>query len=225
MNPRNFLPANDWQFLQWTTNFLTVLTKNLTRLGFLEEVYQELEGLFATFKVKLDLADAPETRTKSAVQAKNDARKALERRLRECVAEYLTNNHLLTDVDRDNLGLPIHDTKPTSPPLPTDMPQGEVGTGTQQQQHIRVKSGTLTGVGKPPKVHGVEVWRKVGGEPLTDDSEYSFVCLSTRTAIVLEFPLTGYGQDGLFPFPVGELPQSARRPLERKLRERCYTVE
>jgi hypothetical protein len=43
-------------------------------------------------------------------------------------------------------------------------------------------------------MHGVEVWRKVGGEPQTDDSEYSFVCLSTCTAIVLEYPLTDTGK-------------------------------
>jgi hypothetical protein len=132
MNPRSFLPANDRQFLQRTTNFLAVPAKNPTRLKFPEEVHQEPETHSATFKKKPDPADAPETRTRSAIQAKKDARKALERPLREYVAEYLTHNHLLTDADRDNLRLPTHDTKPTPPPLPTDMPQGEVATATHQ---------------------------------------------------------------------------------------------
>jgi hypothetical protein len=194
MGGTNFIPRQDADFLRWQTNFLTVLGKNLTRLGFPNETYQELLGLSTTFSDDFTLADSPETRTKATVQMKNDARKALEQRLRETIAEYLTHNHLLTDADRDNMGLPIHDTKLTMTPLPTDMPVGEVGTGTRQQHYIRVKSGTLTGEGKPPKVHGVEVWRKVGGEPPADDSEYTFVCMSTRTAIVIDYPLTDTGK-------------------------------
>ncbi|MDR0348889.1 MAG: hypothetical protein LBH90_05270 [Tannerella sp.] len=190
----DFMPYKDSDLLRWATNFLAVLFKIMAQVEFSETVYQELLGLLNTYREKLSLADAPETRTKATVQAKNDARKILKRRLRASIAEYLTHNHLLTDADRDNLGLPVYDTKPTPAPLPTDMPAGEVDTSTHQQHRIRVKSGTLTGKTKPQKVHGYEVWRKIGGNPPADDSEYTYVCLSTRSLTVIDYPLTDVGK-------------------------------
>jgi hypothetical protein len=200
MGKIDFMPRKDADFLRWAVNFLTVLGKIKTRVEFPQPVYEELQELLKTFKEKLDLADAPETRTKAAVQTKNDARKALAGRLRQTIAEYLTHNHLLTDADRDNLGLPIHDTKPTPSPIPTDMPVGEVDTSTHQQHRVLVKAGTLTGKTKPPKVHGFEVWRKVGGEPPADDSEYTYVCLSTRSLLVIDYPLTDVGKTVYYRF-------------------------
>ncbi|MDR0349449.1 MAG: hypothetical protein LBH90_08180 [Tannerella sp.] len=200
MRGNDFIPRKDTDFLQWTTNFLAVLFKIMMQLEFPATVYQELQALLDTFKEKFSLAEAPETRTKATVQAKNDARKVLERQLRERIAEYLTHNHLMSDADRDNLGLPVRDTKPTPAPLPTDMPVGEVDTSTHQQHRIRVKSGTLTGKTKPPKVYGVEVWRKVGGEPPADDSGYTYVCLATRSPIVINYPLSDVGKTVYYRF-------------------------
>jgi hypothetical protein len=44
------------------------------------------------------------------------------------------------------------------------------------------------------------MWRKVGGEPPADDSEYTFVCLSTRTAIAADYPLTDTGKTVYYRF-------------------------
>ncbi|MDR0348887.1 MAG: hypothetical protein LBH90_05260 [Tannerella sp.] len=194
MSGINFIPRKNIDFLRWVTNFLAVLIKILERVGFPKEVYDELLELSNTFEEKFELSDAPETRTRATVQMRNDARKALEPELRKYIAEYLTHNHLLTDADRNNLRLPVHDMKPTPAPIPTDMPAGEVVTTTHQQHRIRVKSGTLTGKVKPLKVYGYEVWRKVGGEPPADDSEYTYFCLSTRSMTVIDYPMTDVGK-------------------------------
>jgi hypothetical protein len=134
------------------------------------------------------------------VQGKNDARKALKKAIRLAVKEYLSYNHLVTNGDRDNLGLPIHDVKPTPSPMPTDMPVGEIDTSKHQQHSVHVKTGTLTGKSKPPKVHGFEVWRKVGGAPPASDAEWVYVNLSSRSPLLINYPQTEVGKTVYYRF-------------------------
>jgi hypothetical protein len=193
-NNSDYLPKNDRTFLAWVVNLMKQLAATgLSRWGFPDTVYNALGVLRDDFAQKLEIADEPATRTKAAIQAKNDARTALETAIRQAVKEYLTNNHTVTNQDRDVLGLPVHDTKPTPAPLPTDMPVGEVDTAKHQQHLIHVKAGSLTGKSKPPKVHGFEVWRKVGGAPPASDTEWVYVNFSGRSPMLINYPLTEVG--------------------------------
>ncbi|MDR1984437.1 MAG: hypothetical protein LBQ28_06420, partial [Prevotellaceae bacterium] len=104
MNNNDFIPDKDREFLSWAINFLKYLHASLTRFNFPNDVYQQLTAQRDDYSDKLEIADEPATRTKPSVQAKNDSRKTLEKSLRQAVKEYLANNHLVTDEDRDNLG-------------------------------------------------------------------------------------------------------------------------
>jgi hypothetical protein len=163
-------------------------------------VYQDLAAQRNDFEQKLVTAEEPSTRTKTSVQVKNDAHKALEKNIRQAVKEYLANNHNVTNGDRDDMGLPIHDPKPTPPPIPTDMPVGEVNTSTHQQHIIHVKAGSLTGKAKPPKVHGYEVWHKVGGDPPASDAEWMYVNFSSRSPLIVGYPQTEVGKTVYYRF-------------------------
>jgi hypothetical protein len=200
MNNSDYLPSNDRAFLGWVVNFTKHLFPSLTRFGFPEDVYQELVVMLSSFEQKLEIADEPATRTKTTVQVKNDTHNALEHRIRQVVKEYLTNNHTVTNGDRDDLGLPIHDVKPTPTPTPTDMPVGEIDTSKHQQHGVHVKAGTLTGKSKPPKVHGFEVWRKVGGDPPASDSEWVYVNFSSRSPLLINYPQTEVGKTVYYRF-------------------------
>jgi hypothetical protein len=200
MNSSDYLPRGDRALLAWAVNFLKHLSPMLERVGFPDTVYQELTGLRNDFEQKLETADEPATRTKPSVQLKNDARKALVQRVRQTVKEYLTNNHLVTNGDRDDLGLPIHDVKPTPAPVPKDTPVGEVDTSKHQQHSVHVKTGTLTGKAKPTKVHGFEVWRKVGGDPPASDAEWVYVGLSSRSPLLINYPQTEVGKTVYYRF-------------------------
>ncbi|MDR2064240.1 MAG: hypothetical protein LBP85_00815, partial [Prevotellaceae bacterium] len=48
-----------------------------------------------------------------------------EKALRQAVKEYLTNNHLVSDEDRDGLGIPIH--KTTHTPFTLEFDESERG--------------------------------------------------------------------------------------------------
>jgi hypothetical protein len=200
MSNQDYLPGNDRTFLAWVVNFLKHLNLILSRVGFPQTVYQALTTLCNDFEQKLEIADEPATRTKTSVQQKNDSRKALEKDVRQSVKEYLANNHLVTNGDRDDLGLPIHDVKPTPTPVPKDMPVGEVDTSKHQQHSVHVKTGTLTGKAKPPKVHGFEVWRKVGGDPPASDAEWMYVNFSSRSPLLIDYPQTEVGKTAYYRF-------------------------
>jgi hypothetical protein len=194
-NYSDYLPRGDRPFLAWAVNFLKQLMMAIGgRVGFPPDVLMTLEQQRDDFALKLETAEEPSTRTKTAVQVKNDARDLLKKNIRQAVNEYLTNNHLVTNGDRDDLGLPIHDTTPTPAPVPTDMPIGEVDTSTHQQHIVHVKTGTLTGKAKPPKVAGYEVWRKVGGDPPASDAEWTYVTFSSRSPLTIDYPQTEVGQ-------------------------------
>jgi hypothetical protein len=200
MSNPDYLPSNDRTFLAWAVNFLKQLLQSMTRFGFPNDVYNELVVGRDDFAQKLEVAEEPATRTKTAIQVKTDARKAFEKNIRQAVKEYLTNNHLVTNGDRDDLGLPIHDDKPTPAPLPTDMPVGEVDTSKHQQHGVHVKTGTLTGKAKPAKVHGFEVWHKVGGDPPASDGEWVYANFSSRSPLLINYPQTDVGKTVYYRF-------------------------
>jgi hypothetical protein len=200
MQNADYLPRGDNAFLIWAVNFLKHLFPSLTRFGFPDNVYQDLAAQRNDFEQKLVAAEEPATRTKTSVQVKTDARNAFEKNIRQAVKEYLTNNHNVTNGDRDDMGLPIHDPKPTPPPVPTDMPVGEVDTSTHQRHLVHVKAGSLTGKAKPPKVHGYEVWHKVGGDPPASDAEWTYVNFSSRSPLIVDYPQTEVGKTVYYRF-------------------------
>jgi hypothetical protein len=128
MSGQDFLPRKDADFLQWAVNFLAALAKIVARIGFPDTVYNQLVALKNTFSEKFNIAEAPETRTGPATRDKNVARKSLEKSLRQAIREYLTNNHLLTDTDRESLGLPVYKTGRTPAPVAKFAPDVEVDT-------------------------------------------------------------------------------------------------
>jgi hypothetical protein len=128
MNNKDFLPRKDADFLQWTVNFSTALAKIAARIGFPDQAYQQLSTLKNIFSEKFNIAEAPETRTGPAIRDKTVARKNLAASLRQAIREYLTNNHLLTDTDRENLGLPVHKSGRTPSPVADKAPDVEVDT-------------------------------------------------------------------------------------------------
>jgi hypothetical protein len=124
----DYLPKKDRNFLQWAVNFLSYLLASLTRFKFPQTVYDDLVEKRDDFSAKLDVAENPATRTTLTVQAKNTAKTALEKTVRTAVNEYLTFNHLVTDEDRDGLGIPIRKTTRTPAPVAKDAPDSDVDT-------------------------------------------------------------------------------------------------
>ena len=188
MRRLDFLPAKDQAFLVWALNFTTALVSMLVRLGFPEAVFQELMALRNTFSEKLTTAEAPATRTKAAVQAKNNARKAFEKRLRQVIKEYLTYNHALTDEDRDDLGLPIYKTTRTKAPVATNYPDFDIDSGTIRRLVIHFfDQGSVKSKAKPAGQHGSEIRWAILDTPPVDVADLIHSSFDTRTPFTLDF--------------------------------------
>jgi hypothetical protein len=188
MNHNDFLPRKDADFLQWTVNFLNVLVKIFQRIAFPESVYQSLLTLKNTFAAKLGIADAPETRTKPAIRDKDDARKALETSLRQAVGEYLSHNHLLTDADRESLGLPVYKNGHTPSPVAGEAPDVDVDTSTIAHLGIHFfKKGGSHKKGKPDGQHGAEIGWLISDTPPARWDELIHSAIDTNSPFTLSF--------------------------------------
>ena len=199
MSTRDYIPASDGKFLEWVKILFAYVNDHATAFGINPSSWADIDALTAAYDAAYTKAEDPNRGTADVI-AKNEARDALKKATRQYVKEYLASNHLVTDEDRKRMGLPVHDDKPTHAPLPTDMPAGEVDFSKHQQHRVHVKAGSLTGKAKPPKVHGFEVWSKVGGDPPASDSEWTYVNFSSRSPLVIDYPQTEVGKTVYYRF-------------------------
>jgi hypothetical protein len=199
MSNSDYIPQADGKFLEWVKFLFSYLQLNATAWNIPPDSWTEADTLIAAYDAAYSKAEDP-NRGKADVIAKNKARDALKEVTRKYVKEYIINNHLVTDEDLRHMALPVHDVKPTPSPKPTDMPVGEVDFSRRQQHSVHVKTGTLTGKSKPPKVHGFEVWRKIGGDPPANDGEWVYANFASRSPLVLDYPQTDAGKTVYYRF-------------------------
>ena len=186
MGGKHYLPKNGSKFEAWVTNFLNILQIILARVGFPEAVYATLAERLAVFSEKLRVAGAPDTRTKTAVLDKNDARKALESYLRQAIGEYMRHNHLVTDTDRDNLGLPVYKTRHDPAPVATTFPWIQVKLNIIR--HLRFDFGhAKTSKAKPAGQRGMELAGRIGGGKPANVHEMTLSYINTHTPLIIAF--------------------------------------
>ena len=100
---------------------------------------------------------------------KNETKDALAHALRTYVQGYIARNPLVTDEDKERMGLPLHDTTPTPHPTPAARPETEaVPAGKGEHRVTAVNPQTQT-KDKPHLVSGVAYARRVRGadEPVS----------------------------------------------------------
>jgi hypothetical protein len=187
MSNSDYIPTKDRDFLAWVVNFLKYLGVSLTRFLFPEDVYKELTLQRDDFVTKFQTAEEPATRTKLTVSAKNKSRKELEKSLRRIVREYLINNHLVTDEDRDGLGLPVYKTTRTPAPIATTYPDTEVDTSMIRRLTIHFFDQGSKSKAKPAGQHGAEIKWAILDTPPTSLLDLTNSSFDTHTPFTLEF--------------------------------------
>jgi hypothetical protein len=188
MHRTDFIPRKDEDFLRWSTNFMTALSGIAQRVAFPEATRKALTALQTTFVTKYNVAVAPATRTKASIDEKTEARDAFEKELRQNIREYLTNNHLVTDADRDNLGLPIHKSSHTPSPVAKTYPEFNVDSGTIRRLTIHFfDQGSVKSKAKPAGRHGAEIRWAILDTPPADVKDLAHSSFDTRTPFTLEF--------------------------------------
>jgi hypothetical protein len=188
MKTRDYLPKRDLLFLQWVTNFLNRLSIILARLGFPLEVYEALQALRGDFETKLNTADAPTTRNKGTVDAKNVAHKKLDSAVRAAVQRYLAHNPDVTEQDHDDLGLPNYKTTRTPAPIETEAPDFDVNTSVLGRIIIAFfAKGSNHKKAKPAGQHCVEIGWALSDTPITRWDELTHSNVDTNSPFTLSF--------------------------------------
>ncbi|MDR3180946.1 MAG: hypothetical protein LBT61_03340 [Prevotellaceae bacterium] len=194
MNAKKIIPSNDRSFLTWLLNLLNYIAAGgLSRFRIPDEPYNKVSAEAADFEAKLKVADEPDTRTKASVQAKTTARKLVEKDVRQFVKEFLASNSLVTDADRDNMGIPIHST--TRHPAQVAGLPPYITVSVDGPRRLRFDFGEASSSKvKPAGQHGVEIAWVVSDEMPASYSGLIRSSFDTHTPLILSFDLPDAGK-------------------------------
>ena len=112
----DYVPKNDKTFLTWIRNIVTYANLNYTRWK-VSKPSDEFMALIDDFEAKLLKMDDPNHGSVDT-REKKDARQTLEKEARGFVQGYIAKNPMVTNADKESMGLPIYDTTPTSVNVP-----------------------------------------------------------------------------------------------------------
>ena len=140
------------------------------------------------FQNKYYVAENPATRTSAAVLAKNEARTAYEKALRQIIKAYITYNPAVSDEDRKLMALPIH--KPGRTPSPKADKSPDVDTDTSVPGRVTIHffdkdSGHKKS--KPAGQHGSEIAWIISDTPPTRWDELLHSNIDTNSPFTLIF--------------------------------------
>ena len=142
MKVKDYVPGNDRKFLIWVKNLIGYAISNAVRWN-VSPPGSVLTGMIGDFESKLDRMDDP-NHGKVDTLEKTNARKVLEKTVRNYVQGYIARNPLVSDVDKESMELPIYDTTLTKVGNPQGQATADVEYlgGEVLQLHIKHVSGT-----------------------------------------------------------------------------------
>jgi hypothetical protein len=185
------VPGRDADFFDWEKILLAYLQAHLTAFAIQQVVLTPLLALQTEFETAYARYLDP-NRGPVDIAEKNRARAAFEKALRDFIKAFLLYSPYVSDKDRDEMGLPIHDTKPTPVPVPTSFPEYSVDTSTPLRLVMRFWDSATKQRAKPKGVHGAEIrWEEREDAPAKaeDLANSDFATRTPRT-----FAFTGDNQ-------------------------------
>jgi hypothetical protein len=157
MNNKDYIPGSGRKFLVWVKILFANVEQNAAAWNIDPTTFTQILTKIATFETALEKAEDP-NHGKADVKAKNDARNDLEKDVRKFVKEHLAFNSLISDEERERIGLPVYKTGRTPSPVEKNAPDCEVDTSVVGRLTIHFfESGGNRKKGKPAGQHGVEI--------------------------------------------------------------------
>jgi hypothetical protein len=210
---RKYIPRADAAALMWAQPFAATLSAHAAAYGVSAETAAAILAAVDDFAAALARATAPDTRTASAVAMKNQARAAMEKRIRPAVRGIqalpatagIASGTVVSDAAREALGLPIYARKATTAPLPPDTAPDLHVTAIHRRAHtLRLAdAATPTRKARPPGTAGAEIYYRLADGDVQasapshrpdDLKDWRFAGLATRDTFRLETPGAAPGQ-------------------------------
>jgi hypothetical protein len=184
-------PKGNSAFAEWVKNLLAYMQAHLTEFSIQSAVLTPLLELYAAFLAAYNRALDP-NKGPVDVAERNRTRAVFEKALRDFINAFLLYSPFVSDKDWDEMGLPIHDTKPTPTPVPTSFPEYSLDTSTPLRLVVRFWDNVSKQKAKPHGVHGAEIrWEEREAEP-TKAEDLANSDFATRTP--RSFAFTGDNQ-------------------------------
>ncbi|MDR0599977.1 MAG: hypothetical protein LBG84_07855 [Treponema sp.] len=186
MHGKSYIPTREADFVDWSGNLLAVARAHQQEWGLNGTHLTELEGLQAEVKA-LHETCRTSMYTKLDMQAKNEKKALLKKRLEVYVRNNLQNNDVMTDNGREALRIPIHDRNPTPRPAPDTAPETETETPLPRTLRIKFRGVAAPRWGKPEGVHGLECRWVVSDAPPESMAGLVNSDFATRSPLTLTF--------------------------------------
>ncbi|MDR0539267.1 MAG: hypothetical protein LBG74_02015 [Spirochaetaceae bacterium] len=179
----DYIPQSDSGFLEWAKNLTAYIQPKLQAFNIPATAFTPVQLELTAYETAFEVAQNP-NRGKVDVLNKNEARDALKADIRAFVKAFLAYNPAVTDSDKENMGLPLHDGTRTPAPVPTTIPELELDSSVIRQIIVHSRDNGSDRRGKPAHVHGVELrWALLDTPPssVEDLSKSAFDTASPYT--------------------------------------------
>jgi len=191
------IPDPDSLFDAMWTAFMAYASANLAALGIgaLDGEWVSLVAAKTDWDAKYPAHITGQATAESLREAKDVSRDSGEGLLVAMIAILRANPVQVSNAELQALGLSIHDTIRTRVAVPTTRGVLKVNTGQRQQHGVSwADETTPTSIAKPPGVHGMELYLKVGGAAPTSIAECEFIALVTKSSFIYSFDPADFGQ-------------------------------
>jgi hypothetical protein len=185
MHTHGYIPAADSALVDWAANFVTKLTAHAQDWNVTEAELTALNEAKTLFANLHQLVDSP-AKSKILVDQKNEARKQLVTLIRDLVG-FKLKNPIITNNQRLELGLPVHDNTRTPVPTPTTHVVFTLKVQSIREVRIDFKDEHSDSKAKPYGYDGAVVFHEVMEQKPNDPNTLTHSVLATKTPFTLEF--------------------------------------
>jgi hypothetical protein len=135
----DFIPHQDGAFLERVKTLLAYVSLKLAAFNIQAGALSSIQAQMTAYETAFEAAQRP-NRGKVEVLTKNEAKEALTASLRVFIKVYLANNPAVSDADKENMGLPLHDDIRTSAHVPAAIPELELDSSIIRQISVHFKA-------------------------------------------------------------------------------------
>jgi hypothetical protein len=162
----DYVPKSDEKFLDWAKNLYSVASSGYTNWQ-IPNPQGVFKSLLDNYASAFHITQSP-NRGKIDVLQKNESRDALKSVIRSYAKAYLMFNPLITDSEKESMGLHLHLSKSSTIPPPSTYPEAEIDSSILRQLTIHFRDNGSRRRGKPKGVHGVEIrWELLPAPPVS----------------------------------------------------------
>jgi hypothetical protein len=199
--PTNYLPRPDGDFAAFADHYYGAVKKWWDAQGLDPTDLKPLETALAEWDKDYPAHVKAQAAAEGARQAKDAARKALEREIRP-ITNFIQGYTKTTDADRATIGITVRQPTGGASPAPTSRPLVRVDTSLRLRHTIRFSDeATPTRRARPKNTLGAEVRLKLlpPHEPApTDPEALRFLTLATSGIATAEFPSQDGGKTAVY---------------------------